>query len=40
VAYFEDLGLVTAGQPAQSAFRHPDTAIAIHLPPDPAFSRQ
>jgi hypothetical protein len=40
VAYFEDLGLVTAGEPAQSAFRHPDTAIAIHLPPDPAFSRQ
>lgn len=39
VAAFEDLGLVTAGQPAQSAFRHPDTDIAIRLPPEPAFSR-
>lgn len=40
VAAFEDLGLVAAGQPAQSAFRHPDTDIAIHLPPRPAFSTQ
>ena len=40
VAAFEDLGLVTAGQPPQSAFRHPDTAITIQLPPEPAFSRR
>lgn len=33
VAAFEDLGLVAPGQPAQSAFRHPDTDITIHLPP-------
>lgn len=40
VAHFEALGLVEPGQPAQSAFRHPDTDIAIDLPPQPAFSRQ
>lgn len=40
VAEFEDLGLVAGGQPAQSAFRHPDTDITIDLPPRPAFSRQ
>ncbi|MBL8774354.1 MAG: DUF2071 domain-containing protein [Acidimicrobiales bacterium] len=35
VATFEALGLVTAGQRPQSAFRHPDTDITIHLPPAP-----
>ncbi len=30
---FEDCGLSNAGQPPQSAFRHADTDIAIHLPP-------
>lgn len=40
VAEFEALGLVRPGQPAQSAFRHPDTDITIHLPPHPAFSTQ
>lgn len=38
VAAFEELGLVAPGQPAQSAFRHPDTDIRIHLPPRPASS--
>ncbi len=38
VAEFEALGLVRPGQPAQSAFGHPDTDITIHLPPRPAFS--
>lgn len=33
VAEFEALGLVRPGQPAQSALRHPDTEITIHLPP-------
>ena len=40
VETFEALGLVAPGQPAQSAFRHPDTDIAIRLPPEPVFSRQ
>lgn len=38
VAEFEALGLVHPGQPASSAFRHPDTDITIHLPPRRAFS--
>lgn len=40
VGHFEALGLVRPGQPPQSAFRHPDTDITVHLPPRPAFSRQ
>ena len=35
VAAFEELGLIAPGQAPQSAFRHPDTDIAIHLPPRP-----
>ena len=40
VAAFESTGLVRPGQPPRSAFRHPDTDIAIHLPPRPVFSRR
>jgi len=35
VERFEDLGLVSPGQAPDSAFRHGDTEIQIHLPPRP-----